>query len=173
MSLALSTAITLIAVIAGMAVTAQSGMNGTLGRTLGHPLWATLVSLSVSIAVILPLLMVLRISPPTMLAMSKVPTWAWIGGACGAFYVTAALVLAPKIGASSFVVAVVAGQLIASVVLDHYGVAGFAARPATTSRLLGVAVVIVGVAVMQLGSAAVAGVKPAVIKVGVAQESKR
>ncbi|EFV86934.1 hypothetical protein HMPREF0005_05964, partial [Achromobacter xylosoxidans C54] len=36
------------AVLAGALVPIQAGANAALGRHLGHPLWATMVSLAVS-----------------------------------------------------------------------------------------------------------------------------
>ena len=102
------------ALIAGAVVPFQAGANATLGRLLGHPLWATLVSLAVSIAVILPVMAAFRVPIPTIDAASKGPWWIWTGGLAGVIYITAALLLAPRLGAANFMVAVIAGQMIAS-----------------------------------------------------------
>ena len=48
--------------------------------------------------------------------------------------------LAPKLGASSWVVAVVAGQVLASVALDHFGLAGFPVQPFNLIRAAGLLV---------------------------------
>ena len=56
-SLSLSSLLSMaVALLAGAAVPFQGGSNAALGRMLGHPLWATLTSLLVSIVVVLPLL---------------------------------------------------------------------------------------------------------------------
>ena len=50
MNLNLAVAIPLlVALLAGAAVPFQAGANAALGRLLGHPLWATLISLAVSV----------------------------------------------------------------------------------------------------------------------------
>lgn len=46
----------LVAVAAGAVIPFQAGANAMLGRSLGHPLWATVASLLVSLAVVLPVL---------------------------------------------------------------------------------------------------------------------
>lgn len=142
------------ALIAGAVVPFQAGANATLGRLLGHPLWATLVSLAVSIAVILPVMAAFRVSAPTIDAASKGPWWIWTGGLAGVIYITAALLLAPRLGAANFMVAVIAGQMIASLAIDHFGLMGFAARPVNPARLAGVLLIIGGMVVTQWANAA-------------------
>jgi len=72
-----------------------------------------------------------------------------VGGAFGAFYVAASIVAAPRLGAAALVAAIVAGQSIASVVVDHYGWVGFEPKPVNAGRLLGMALVGTGVALVR------------------------
>jgi len=58
-------------------------------------------------------------------------------------------VLAPRLGAATLVAAVVAGQMIASLLLDQYGLLGFPTHPMNGLRVLGAALVIVGVILVQ------------------------
>ena len=149
------------ALIAGAVVPFQAGANATLGRLLGHPLWATLVSLAVSIAVILPVMAAFRVPIPTIDAASKGPWWIWTGGLAGVIYITAALLLAPRLGAANFMVAVIAGQMIASLAIDHFGLMGFAPRPVDPARLAGVLLIVGGMVVTQWANAAQAITAPA------------
>ncbi len=119
------------AVLAGAAIPIQAGANATLARTLGHPLWATVASLLVSLAAILPLLWLLKVPLPVLPAVGSDPGWMWIGGVLGVFYITAALLVAPRLGAGGFIAAVVAGQVAAALMVDHFGLAGFAVRTLT------------------------------------------
>ncbi|AGT10784.1 DMT family transporter [Paracoccus aminophilus] len=142
----------LAALISGALVPFQAGANAALGRALGHPLWATLISLAVSAACILPVMLTLRVPAPHLAALAGQPKWIWIGGVAGVIYITAALLLAPKLGAASFMTAVIAGQILASLLIDYAGVVGFAAKEITASRLIGAALVVLGVLVMQGGA---------------------
>lgn len=137
------------ALMAGVLVPLQAGANAALGRALGHPLWATMISLAVSAICVLPVMLALRVSGPSFASLAGQPKWIWIGGVVGVIYITAALLLAPKLGAASFMTAVIAGQILASLAIDHFGLVGFEARPLTVPRLIGAAVVVAGVLVMQ------------------------
>ncbi|BCH30056.1 hypothetical protein MesoLjLc_19860 [Mesorhizobium sp. L-8-10] len=144
----------LTALLAGAAVPFQAGANAMLGRLLGHPLWATLVSLFVSAALVVPVMLAFRLPVPTIGAAIKGPWWIWVGGAAGVVYVTAALLLAPKLGAASFMIAVIAGQLMASLVIDHFALMNFAHRPTGVARLAGLALILAGFVIFQWANGA-------------------
>jgi transporter family-2 protein len=137
------------AMIAGAVVPFQAGANAALGRALGHPLWATVISLIVSIICVLPVMLAMKVSLPSFASLATQPKWIWIGGIAGVLYITAAILFAPKLGAAGFMTAVIAGQLIASVLIDYFGLMGFASRAITPERLIGVAFVASGVLIMQ------------------------
>jgi len=143
----------LLAVIAGAVVPFQSAINANLGRGLGHPLWATLASLLVSILVLLPIMLAMRVPLPSVAFISKAPLWMWAGGAFGVCFISLALVLLPKLGASGFMALALAGQVVASLVLDHFGWFGLVQRQVSLPRLLGVVMLIGGVVLIQLSAA--------------------
>jgi len=146
------------ALVAGAAIPFQAGANAMLGRLLGHPLWATMVSLAVSVALAVPVMLAFKVPVPSFAtAAATGPWWIWIGGAAGVVYVTAALLLAPKMGAASFIVAVIGGQMMASLVIDHFGLMGFVQRPASLARVAGLVLIVIGLVVTQWASAAKAG----------------
>ncbi len=137
------------AILAGAVVPFQAGANAALGRTLGHPLWGTFVSLCVSLACVLPVMMLARVEAPTLSNLAQAPRWVWIGGVAGVVYITGALLLAPRLGAAGFIAAVVAGQMLASIVVDQWGLVGLAHRPIAWPRLAGLGLIFLGLVVMQ------------------------
>lgn len=143
----------LLAVIAGSVVPFQSAINANLGRGLGHPLWATLASLLVSILVLLPIMLALRVRLPSMAFISRAPLWMWAGGAFGVCFISLALVLLPKLGASGFMALALAGQVVASLVLDHFGWFGLVQRQVSLPRVLGVVMLLAGVILIQFSGA--------------------
>ncbi|MBA8903166.1 DMT family transporter [Phyllobacterium sp. P30BS-XVII] len=144
-----SLAFLVAALISGSLVPFQAGANAALGRALGHPLWATMVSLMISAICVVPVMMALRVSAPTIANLTVQPKWIWIGGVAGVIYITAALLFAPKLGAAGFMTAVIAGQILASMAIDYFGVVGFTARPISGLRLVGALLVVAGVLIMQ------------------------
>ncbi|MFJ7793229.1 DMT family transporter [Pseudomonas sp. NPDC096950] len=139
----------LLAVIAGAVVPFQSAINANLSRGLGHPLWATLASLLVSLLVLLPIILALRLPLPSVAFVSKAPLWMWAGGVFGVCFVALAVMLLPKLGASGFVVLALTGQVIASMVLDHFGLFGLVERQLTLPRLFGAVLLVAGVVLIQ------------------------
>ena len=144
----------LLAAFAGAVVPFQSAINVNLGRGLGHPLWATLASLMVSILVLLPIILALRLPLPSLTFISKAPLWMWAGGAFGVCFISLALVLLPKLGASGFMALALAGQVVASMLLDHFGWFGLVERHVSLPKVLGALLLIAGVVLIQFGDAA-------------------
>lgn len=143
----------LLAAFAGAVVPFQSAINANLGRGLGHPLWATLASLLVSIIVLLPVILALRLPLPNLGFITKAPLWMWSGGAFGVCFISLALILMPKLGASGFIALAMAGQIVASLMLDHFGLFGLVERQLTALRLIGALMLIGGVALIQFSAA--------------------
>lgn len=151
----------LLAVIAGAVVPFQSAINANLGRGLGHPLWATLASLLVSIMVLLPVIIALRLPLPSLAFITRAPLWMWAGGAFGVCFISLALMLLPRLGASGFIALAMAGQILASLLLDHFGLFGLAQRPITMPRALGALLLMGAVVLIQFSATPVRAVATA------------
>ena len=134
----------LMAALVGAGITIQVGMNATVRMTIGSPVLAAIVNFVVGLAalVLLAVASGARVVPGSV---ATVPTWAWFGGLLGATYVAATTVLGPKLGAASFLALTLAGQMVAALLVDHFGVIGFPQSPLTPTRLLGTALLVVGV----------------------------
>ena len=140
----------LFALAAGALIALQFGVNASLRGFLGgNPFYATLVSYAVGTLASLGCLLALRPSLPVWSRISAVPWWAWTGGAIGVGYVTASVLLAPKLGATRLIVLVVAGQILASVIFDHFGLLGYAVRPFNGWRALGCGLLVVAVVIIK------------------------
>jgi transporter family-2 protein len=149
-SLPLSSAVLAIAaVVAGALVPLQAGSNASLGRALGHPLWATIASLLVSLLVVLPVLLAMRAPAAQLSQASSLPLWAWFGGVAGVIYITSALVLTPRLGATSFIICVISGQMLTSLLMDHFGLMGLPVKEANLGRIGGVVLIFVGMLMVQ------------------------
>jgi transporter family-2 protein len=136
-----------LAAVAGAGLPVQAGINAQLVRWAGHAVSSALVSFVVGTVGLAVLAALIRVPWPA--ALSRAPWWAFSGGIIGAIFVAAAAYLAPRLGAAVFVGVVVAAQMGASLVLDHFGVLGFPKQPVTAVRLLGVLLVVCGVALIR------------------------
>jgi transporter family-2 protein len=134
-----------LAFVAGMALTIQVGINSTLRHGLGDPAMATLVSFLVGTVGLALFLLLTRTPLPTRAALASVPAWAWFGGLVGAFYVATTVIVGPRLGSATLLALVVLGQLLAALVIDHYGWIGFPQHSISTVRILGAVLLFSGV----------------------------
>jgi bacterial/archaeal transporter family-2 protein len=138
-----------LVVAVGMLLPIQTGINAEFRRHAGHPLLAAALNFAVGGAAIALVAVVLRVGTPRLESLGNAPWWAWFGGFCGATLVVMGIIAAPRIGATLFVTGLVAGQLGASVIFDHFGWVGFEVRPFSATRLLGICLLIGGVLLIQ------------------------
>jgi transporter family-2 protein len=76
------------------------------------------------------------------------PWWIWLGGVVGAAYITVTVTFSGKLGAAGWLGVVVTGQILTSVVLDHFGLFGFSVHAVSSWRLVGVALLLIGAAIV-------------------------
>jgi transporter family-2 protein len=134
----------LAVVIGGAATALQAPTNAKMMGAVGSPVNAAFVSFAVGTAA-LGLLAVVLQTRPDMAAARALPWYAWIGGLYGAIFVVAAAWGVPRLGVATTIILMVAGQLLLSVVLDHFGAMGMPKQPVSLGRVAGIGLVIAGV----------------------------
>ena len=135
----------MLAVVFGGAATAlQAPTNAKMMGAVGSPVNAAFVSFAVGTAALGILAVVLQVRPD-MAASRALPWYAWVGGLYGAIFVVAAAWGVPRLGGATTIILMVAGQLLLSVVLDHFGVMGMPKQPISLGRVAGIGLVIAGV----------------------------
>ncbi len=135
----------LLAFLTGIAVTVQAGVNANLRQAMTSPVLAAAISFGSGFLSLALVLLASRGTIPPFETIKNVSWWKWTGGVIGAVYVTTVIISVPKIGTANLVSLSVAGQLLAAVVLDHYGLLGFAHHAANGWRLFGLALIMIGV----------------------------
>lgn len=131
--------------IAGALIPVQTGINATLGRAAGGPLWGAMANFAVGGTALALLLVVLRAPIPSFAALASAPGWAWIGGLLGASWIFATTAAAPKLGAAALIALIIAGQMCASLVMDANGLLGFPVHAISAPRVLGAILLVAGV----------------------------
>jgi len=141
----------LLGICTGAMSATQIAINGHLGKVIGDPLEAALISFSVGTVSIFVFLLILR--PKINVHSSsevRYPWWIWIGGTIGAMYVFCSSYIAPIIGTGMAVVVVQIGQMTGSLTIDHFGLVRSARKPITAVKVLGVVMMLIGAAVIHL-----------------------
>jgi len=142
-------ALVLVVALGGAGLTLQMAWNARLRISTGSPVLTTIISVFVtllSLALVWASGVADRGSMP---AFNSLPKWAWFGGAFAAYYLVASLVAIPKIGAASVFSLVIAGQMIAALVLDSTGAFGVTQNSLRISHVIGTALLLVGAILIQ------------------------
>jgi bacterial/archaeal transporter family-2 protein len=138
-----------MALIAGGLLPFLGAFNARLGVAIASPLIASMISFLVGTLVIASYLLVTR--PNVAWAgASGAPWYAWLGGFCGAFSLTMLILTYPKLGPGLGFGLLIAGQLLLSVILEHFNFLVVEPRPISILRLAGVAFVLAGVAMIRI-----------------------
>jgi len=141
--------IVLLAAVGGVAAVTQQVFNANLRYVLNSAAWAGVVSYAVGLACVFALALASG-DPLPSFAIARGASWyLWTGGALGAFFIIMAIFLVPKLGAATFIALFVVGQMIASLVLDHFGLFGLEKHAASPVRLAGAALLIAGVVLIR------------------------
>jgi bacterial/archaeal transporter family-2 protein len=132
------------AALTGCCIALQATVNGRFRQNLDNPTFAVFFSICGTILCALIALLVIRPPVPTLEQFRATSWWNWIGGPLGALIVLSGAMLTPKIGAAPFISAVVAGQLILSMLIDHFGWLEMPVQSITWGRLMGVVMILCG-----------------------------
>lgn len=134
-----------ITLLVGAGLVVQIGLNMAVARSVGSATAAAMANFLVGTVVLIVFFLLLRQDWPSKEQLGAVPWWAWAGGFFGAMYVAAVTLNGPRLGAVLLLALTVTGQMVASLVVDHYGLLGFSQQPITLVRLTGVVLLAVGV----------------------------
>ena len=144
----------------GIAMSAQAAVNSQLAHAIGaNSVMAALISFSCGTVVLLAMALAkggVGGVGATLVALPSQPAWKFLGGFLGAAFVFGTVFLAPRIGLLTLVVLVIAGQLLSSIAIDHFGLINMATRKVSAVRLAGALIVVVGVTVTVFGDRIVA-----------------
>ncbi len=129
----------------GVAVALQPSINARLAEKTGY-LQAATVSFAVGTLVLF--FISLASQQGSLRKATEADWWQLSGGLFGAFFVTMTIIGVPRIGTTAVLALTIVSQLIAGLVMDHYGVFGMRGIPVDFKRMLGVVLLLVGVALI-------------------------
>lgn len=142
----------LVAFCAGIAVSFQAAINSQMAAAVGaNSVVAALVSFLCGSMLLGVIAFARGGLGDALVALPGQPLWKFSGGFLGAAFIFCTVVLVPRIGLLNMVVLVIAGQLLTSMAIDHFGLVNVAMRKVSTVRMAGAAVMIVGVTLALFG----------------------
>lgn len=135
----------MLALLAGLILALQVGVNTNVAKVVNNSFVPLILSFVMGTMVLITYALISRQNVVASLAkLNDQPWWLWTGGLLGASYVWLAIVIASKLGATQLLAFVISGQLITSLIIDHYGFFGFSLNPINPYKLIGVFLLIAG-----------------------------
>jgi len=134
----------MLAILAGFILPIQGALNSKLGAVLDHPMQSTLISYIGGFIACVVFLLIFHPSLPELKTFKSIEPHLLTGGFLGAVFVSAMLYLMPKIGVANMLAAAIVGQLIMSLMLDHFGAFGNPVIKVSATRVFGVLLLLAG-----------------------------
>jgi transporter family-2 protein len=138
-----------VALAVGIVLPVQFGINSQLRNFVGGPVAAAAISFVVGTVALAVAALVVQSSLPEPGSAASAPWWAWTGGLLGAFFVLASIILTPRLGAATTIGLILTGQVLASVVIDHFGLIRVPVHEASFPRIVGALLIVTGVVMVQ------------------------
>ena len=137
--------ILVLTVLAGCLMPVQPAVNAVTAKLMSSPYLASFFSFLTGTLTLGIVCLALRLPWPDGKIVAGLPWWAWTAGPMGAFFVTITILAVPRLGTMSVMALLIAGQMAASLVMDHYGWLGVASQPISLGRVAGAVLLFAGV----------------------------
>ena len=134
-----------LSLLAGLAGSVQAAVMGRFGGRIGV-FEALAFSSAVQAALTAAILVAVRQSGEGYTSGARQPAWMWLDGVMGAFIVLSVTFATPRIGTAATIGLLIAGQLAMGVLIDRFGLFGFAEIGISWPRALGIALLAAGAA---------------------------
>lgn len=135
--------LSLLALASGALIPIQAASNAALSRTLHDnvPFAALILFIVAAVATGLT---VMTSGVPTVADLRQAPWWSYSGGLIVAFYVLTITFLAPRLGVGAAIALIVTGQVLAALIIDHFGLLRSLTFSLTPTRLIGGMLMVIG-----------------------------
>ena len=134
----------LLALLGGIAITLQGRFMGLMDQSIG-----TRESVFITYAggglVVTVLMLIMRGGNLRAAASASIPWYAFTAGLLGLIIVGTIGYTIPRLGLTTALTLVIAGQFLLSLLIDHFGWFGAPVRTLEWSRLFGILILLLGV----------------------------
>lgn len=135
----------LVPILIGVGVSSQTAINSRLRYYAKSPYLASAISFFIG-TIFLLILTYLTLHTLTISksVFTNNPWWIWIGGFTGAFSLTVNILLFAKLGSKQAAVLPISGQILASIVIDQFGLFDSPITKLSLLKFIGLILVLLG-----------------------------
>lgn len=139
----------ILAILAGMAMPTQATVNSKLAGVVESPITAAFISFAVGTIALFIYMLLTGVSLTSLGSSKDAPLIAWIGGFLGAFFVSVMATVVPKIGVALAFSLAIGGQMLVTILIDHFGWLDVPEKPINLWRVLGAVFITIGVVLIR------------------------
>ena len=138
-----------LVVLAGAGIPVQVAMNAKLRETVGSPPLTVAIAFLVGALAMALLAATGLLGRGTLAGAGSAPWWSWPGGLFSVAAVLVSILALKQGGAAPVIAGTVFGQLVAAMVIDHFGWLGVEREPINVSKVAGTVLLFAGALLMQ------------------------
>lgn len=135
----------ILAIVAGMMMPTQAAINNRLAISVESPTLAAFISFLVGTIALFLYILAAGIGFGNLFAAKNAPLVAWTGGILGAIFVASTVALVPRLGVALTFSLVIAGQMLITLLIDHFGILDVPIKEINLPRVLGATLITIGV----------------------------
>ena len=140
----MNTTWTLLALSIGCLIPFQGIITSNLAKQIQHPYGSAFINFLGGLLVFTIAIILSEASLPTFKKITSIPWYLFTGGLIGSAFIFGAVFALPKIGSSAFFGQIVLGQLLMTLIVDHYGLFGLPIHKIDLTRIAGMALLVGG-----------------------------
>lgn len=129
---------TSLALFVGCLIPFQGIITSNLAQRIEHPYGAAFINFLGGLLVFAMAIAFSHATMPSLKKISSIPWYLFSGGIIGSVFIAGAVFALPKIGSTTFFGMIVVGQLLITLIVDHYGVFGLPVHKIDALRILGI-----------------------------------
>jgi transporter family-2 protein len=137
-----------LAFLSGAFLPIQAGLNAKLGKAAESPVYASMLSFLIGTIGLITYILLTN-QTISWAGVRAAPAHVWLGGLLGAFYVTVIILAFPKLGPGLTFGLVVAGQMIISILLEHFNILVAQQNSISFMKIIGVLLVVAGAIIIR------------------------
>lgn len=136
----------------GTLTSIQTAVNSRLGVIIASPVKAAVISFVVGVSLLTIICLADRVRERTVESSNGETNtwWMWLGGLIGAAFVLTNVYLGHLIGTGLTIIVLLTGSMIGGLMVDRLGLLGAARRPITMRSLIGIGVILSGIALIRM-----------------------
>lgn len=138
-----------MALAAGAMMPTQAATNNKMAAVVESPILAALISFAVGTLALFVYALLSGETLSSLAAAKNAPPIAWIGGFLGAFFVASAVILVPRLGVAMTFSILIAGQMVVTLIIDHFGLLGVPVKEVSLPRIGGILLITAGVVLIR------------------------